>query len=161
MFLFFGGQGQKICVNKANWESNNTAVVIVKDEGGNVSLDEWFLTLLWVIAPSSSRIKPSKKISSLCIIPEDKDNMVLWNAGNHSSFQQQGIKSQKFWILINTIVRNSNLAKVEKFATQKMFQEFILFQVSIYSIRLQWSYPVLCNVIKKNVILIEVIPLSL
>jgi hypothetical protein len=58
-------------------------------------------------------------------------------------------------------VRNSNLAKVEKFATQKMFQESILFQVSIYSIRLQCSYPVLCNVITKNVILIEVIPLSL
>ena len=55
----------------------NTVAVRVKNDRGNVSLDEWFFTLQWVTALSSSRIKQSKKISSLCIIPEDKDTMIL------------------------------------------------------------------------------------
>jgi len=55
----------------------NTDVVTVKNDRGNVSLDAWFLTIWWVTAPSSSWIKQSKKIYSLCIIPEGKDTTVL------------------------------------------------------------------------------------
>jgi hypothetical protein len=55
----------------------NTVAVTVENDRGNVSLDEWFLTLWWVIKPSSSRIKQSMKISSLYIIPEDEDTMVF------------------------------------------------------------------------------------
>jgi hypothetical protein len=55
----------------------NTVALTVKKDRGNVSQDEWFFTLRWIIAPSSSRIKQFKKISSLCIIPEDEGTMVL------------------------------------------------------------------------------------
>jgi hypothetical protein len=70
-------RGRKYVSTKLIESLINTVVVIVKNDRGNVSLDEWFLTLWWVIAPSSLRIKQSKKISSLCIIPEDEDTMVL------------------------------------------------------------------------------------
>ena len=111
------------CVSTKLTESLiNTVAVTVKNDRGNVSLDEWFLTLWWVIKPSSSRIKQSMKISSLYIIPEDEDTMILWNAGNHLSFQQQSIKSQQIWIVVHIIPRNSNLAKVENFATQQILQ---------------------------------------
>ena len=66
------------CVSTKLTESLiNTVAVTVKNDRGNVSLDEWFLTLWWVIEPSSSRIKQSMKISSLCLIPEEEDTTVL------------------------------------------------------------------------------------
>ena len=55
----------------------NAAAVMVKNDRSNVSPDEWFMKLKSIKAPSSSRIKQSKKISSLCIIPEDEGTVVL------------------------------------------------------------------------------------